>query len=461
MPEEIDTKSFFDAVPSTYGGAAVLDAPDPKPKVEEKPNPEPAPVAPVTEKKPVAPEEKSAGLDDLLSKDGGDGQPKKTAAQYAEERRQAKAKQREAIEKFPTIEEENKRLKADYDAAQARLQELEALSSQERKDQMISQEDVETLRARAETAEKRYIAAHGPDFDPYQDAEVVRHAKEVEDALRANLPKFSMRRNGERARLNIDVIRKQSPERKAAMDQAVAQYAIASENADEAGLDKAVVLMGTALGDIDIDDDEVRSAVETALSAAAEPFAKGITRFRHVQENAVTFARERRAQAAKAAEERLLQPLRLDSEAIAATLEKDPSHPWANFGALVDEMPDEFRSSIEASLRQDSTVLGALRFTPPPLAANATAQEIADHEAFSQAADARIAEAARYIAVGRVMIQGGLLAHLRAQVAGVQERLESESESTAIPRRGSAGGETPKGAGGAWDAIPSNYRRGG
>lgn len=460
MPEEIDTKSFFESVPSTYGGAAVLEAPEPKPKVEEKPNPTPAPVAPVTEKKPEPTEEKGGGLDDLLSKEGGDGQPKKTAAQYAEERRQAKAKQREAVEKLPTVEEENRRLKAEYEAAQARLQELEALSSQERQEQSIVSEDVETLRARAEAAEKRYIAAHGPDFDPYQDPEVVRHAKEVEDALRVNLPKFSVKRNGERARLNIDLIRKQSPERKAAMDQAVAQYAIASENADESGLDKAVILMGTALGDIDIDDDEVRSAVETALSAAAEPFAKGITRFRHVQENAVDFARQRRAQAAKVAEDRLLQPLRLDPEAINATLQKDPSHPWANFGALVEEMPDDFRTKIESSLRQDSSILGALRFTPPPLAPNATAQEIADHEAFSQAADARIAETARYIAVGRAMIEGGLLAHLRAQVAGVQERLESESESTAIPRRG-GGGEPASKSAGAWDQIPSSYRRGG
>lgn len=459
MSEEIDTKSFFESVPSNYGGAAVIETPEPKPKVEEKPNPTPAPVAPVTEKKPDAPEEKTPGIDELLSKDGGDGQPKKTAAQYAEERRQAKAKQREAVEKLPTLEEENRQLKAEREAAQARLQELEALSSQERQEQMVSREDVETLRTRAETAEKRYIAAHGPDFDPYQDPEVVRHAKEVEDSLRANLPKFAMKTDGQQVRINLDVIRKQSPERKAAMDQAVAQYAVASDQGDEAGLDKAVSLMGVALGGLDIEDVDVRTSLETALAAASEPFAKGITRFRHVQENAVDFARQRRAQAAKVAEDRLFKPLRLDPEAIAATLESNPSHPWANFGALVEEMPEQFRAQIETSLRQDSSILGALRFTPPPLAPNATAQEIADHEAFSRAADARVAEIAQEITVGRAMIKGGLLAHLRAQVAGVQERLESESESTAIPRRGGGGEPVAKG-GGAWDAIPSNYRRG-
>lgn len=460
MPEEIDAKSFFDSVPSSYGGAAVLEAPDPKPKVEEKPNPTPAPVAPTTEKKPDAPEEKSAGIDDLLPKEGGDGQPKKTAAQYAEERRAAKLKQREAVEKLPTLEEENRQLKAEREAAQARLQELEALSSQERQEKTLATEDVETLRVRAEAAEKRYIAAHGPDFDPYQDPEVVRHAKEVEDSLRANLPKFAMKSDGTQARINLDVIRKQSPERKAAMDQAVAQYAVATEQGDEAGLDKAVSLMGVALGGLDIEDVDVRTSLETALAAASEPFAKGITRFRHVQENAVEFSRQRRAQSAKVAEERLLQPLRLDPEAIATTLESNPSHPWANFGALVEEMPDEFRTKIETSLRQDSSILGALRFTPPPLAPNATAQEIADHEAITQAADGRIAEAARYIAVGRAMIEGGLLAHLRAQVAGVQERLESESESTAIPRRGGGGEPASKNAGSGWDQISTSYRRG-
>lgn len=461
MPEETDAKSFFENVPSTYGAtsSAVMDAPEPKPKVEEKPV-TPAPVTPApVEKKPEPAAEKSAGFDDLLSKEG-DGQPKKTPAQYAEERRQAKAQKREAIEKAPVLEEENRKLKADYEAAQARLQELEALSSKERQEQSITNEDVETLRTRAEMAEKRYIAAHGPDFDPHQDQEVLRHAKEVEDALRVNLPKFALKTDGSRTRVNIDLLRKQSPERKAAIDQAVAQYAIASEAADEAGLDKAVTLMGTALGGIDIEDDDTRTAIETALHAAADPFAKGMSRFRYVQENAVNFARERRAEAARVAETRLLAPLRLDPEAIAARLEEDPSHAWANFGALVAEMPDDFRSSVEHALKQDSAILGALRFTPPPLAPNSTAQEIADHEAIVRAADAKIAETARYIAVGRAMIDGGVLAHLRAQVAEVQERLESESESTSIPRRGSSGSEeTPKGAAGIWGQISSNYQR--
>lgn len=456
MPEDTDAKMFFESVSSEYGGTAVLDAPDPKPKVEEKPDPTPAPVT--VEKKSEAPEQKSAGFDDLLKTDGT---PKKTAAQYAEERRRAKAEKKEILEKFPTIEEENRRLKEENEAAQARLRELEEMTSKERQEQGFTKEDVETLRARAEAAEKRYIAANGPDLNPYEDAEVLQYAKSVEDALRANLPKVALKTDGTTGRINIDLLRKQSPERKAAMDQAVAQYAVAIEQGDEAGLDKAVILMGTALGGIDIEDTDIRASVENALSAAAEPFAKGLARFKHVQENAVDFARQRRAEAAKATEDRLLQPLRLDPEAIAETLEKDPSHPWANFGALVDEMPDDFRSSVENSLRQDAVILGALRFSPPPLPQNATAQEIAEHESTVRAAEAKIAETARYLAVGRAMIEGGLLAHLRAEVAGVRDRLEQESESTSIPRRGSNSSDEPaKGAAGIWSQIPSSYHRG-
>lgn len=460
MSEETDAKSFFENVPSTYGAtsAAVMDAPEPKPKVEENPV-TPAPVAPApTDKKPDPAESKGAGFDDLLSKEG-DGQPKKTPAQYAEERRRAKAERNAAVEKAPVLEEENRKLKADYEAAQARLRELEALSSKERQEQSITNEDVETLRTRAEMAEKRYIAAHGPDFDPLQDEEVIRQTRLVEDALKANLPKFSVKADGTNARINLDLLRRE-PERKNAMDTAVAQYAMALNAGDDQGLDKAVMLMGTALGGLDLEENDVRIQIETALSAAAEPFVKGMQRFKHVQENAVNFARQRRAEQIQQTEERLLQPLRFDPAAVDSMLEKEPAHPWANFGKLVNELPDDVREKIEADLSQDALVLGAMRYSPPPLAPNATAQEIAEHEAIVRASNERVTRAAHYLTAGRLIMDGGVLAHLRAQVVEMQERLEELGASATVPRPGGGGGETPKTkSAGAWDAISSSYRK--
>lgn len=463
MPDPIDPKSFFDSVPGNYEPSVqTLEPPAPaKSAAEVKPDPEPPATPAADPKKPST--ETTGDLEDLLGDDPKPGgtEKQKTPADFARERREAKEKKREILEKAPLLEEENRKLKADYEAAKARLDELESLTAKERTEQAVSNEDIETLRARAEAAERRYIQANGPDFDPYQDAEVLRHAGAVEDALRANLPKFALKGDGTRARVNIDLIRKNSPERKAAMDQAVAQYAMASEAADEAGMDKAVILMGTALGGIDIEDEEIRSSVETALAAATEPFAKGIARFRHVKENAVQFARERRAEQARVAESRLLAPFRLAPEAVEETLAKNPSHPWANFGALIQEMPEEFRGQVEESLRRDSSILGALRFTPPPLAPNASAEEIANHEAIVQAADKTLSETARYIAVGRAMIEGGLLVHLRSAVLEAKERLETESESQSIPRRGvtpAGDGKTEKSS--MWEAIPSSYGRG-
>lgn len=449
MPDESDTRiDFFSSIPDEYGGTAVMDAPATPTKQE------PAPVVTDEPKElEIKKPNPAASPDDLLApkKEGGEKSP----AQYAKERREAKEQKRELIAKAPVLEEENARLKSDYEAAQARLAELEARNIES----VVPKEEAETLRARAEAAEKRYIASNGPSFDPYQDEEVVRHARAVEDALKANLPKFTRKADGSSARINLDVLRK-TPERKQAMDQAVAHYAHALNTGDDAGLDKAVMLMNTALGGLDIEDDDVRTHVETALSAAAEPFTKGLDRFKHVQENAVGYATQRRAEQIRVTESRLLQPLQFDPTAVDEALESDPSHPWANFGKLINEMPDEFRKEITDELRQDALVVGAMRYTPPPLPSNATAQQIAEHEAIVRSSEERAGRAAQYLAVGRAMIDGGVLAHLRSQVAEMQERLNETAGSTAVPRSsGGSGGATEQkpNNGGVWDSISSNY----
>jgi hypothetical protein len=454
MSEETNALDFFSAIPSDYGGTATMEPPareSLKPPASEPLKADSS----MTDAPKATP---GTSPEDLLApvKEGAE----KPAKQYAQERREAKERKRELLEKAPVLEEENAKLKADYEAAQRRLQELEVLTGKEREDQAITKEDIETLRTRAESAEKRYIAAHGPDFDPYQDEEVVRHARLVEDALKANLPKLSRKADGTSARINLEILRKE-PQRKNAMDTAVAQYAMALESGDERGLDKAVMLMSTALGGLDIEDDDVRVQVETALSSAAEPFVKGLQRFRHVQENSVSYSRQRRAEQIQATEARLLQPLRFDAEAVDAALEKEPGHPWANFGKLVNELPDEVRETVVKELRQDALVVGAMRYTPPPLPSTATAQELGEHEAIVRASEERAARAAQYLAVGRAMIDGGLLAHMRAQVAEMKERLEDEAGSTTLPRPNGGGGEK-KASGSAntiWDAIPSSYKK--
>lgn len=434
--------NIFSQIPDTYGGTAVAEPP-----VKAAPE-EAAPAA-----------EESTSTPDLLKPtQSEENKPvEKTPAQYAAERREAKAKRNELLEKAPVLEEENARLKAQFESSQKRLAELEAMTAAEREESAVTEDDIETLKSRVKIAEERYIAANAPSFDPYQDEEVKRYATAVDDALRANLPKFATTLDGQKTRINLDVIRKTQPERKAAMDQAVMQYAMAAESGDTAGLDKAVMLMGTALGNLDMDDDDVKVSLDAALSAAADPFYKGLHRFKHVQENAANIIQERRAEEIKQTEARLMAPLRLDPAMVDKVLEDDPSHAWGNFGKLLSDMPDDFRSKLEEEVRLDSSVLGSMKFMPPPLAPGANSDAIAKHEALVRSGQQRAIEAAQYLAVGRAMIDGGLLAHLRAKALEAQERMEEGAASTSIPNRGGKANNDTTKTNGVWDSIPSSY----
>lgn len=436
--------NIFSQIPDTYGGTAVMDPPV-KAAPEES----------------AAPTEESTSTPDLLkSTQADENKPvEKTPAQYAAERREAKAKRNELLEKAPVLEEENARLKAQFESSQKRLAELEEMTTAERNEAAVTEDDIETLKSRVKIAEDRYISANAPSFDPYQDEEVKRYATAVDDALRANLPKFAATLDGQKTRINLDVIRKTQPERKAAMDQAVMQYAMAAESGDTAGLDKAVMLMGTALGNLDMYDDDVKVSLDAALSAAADPFYKGMHRFKHVQENAVNIIQERRAEEIKQTEARLMAPLRLDPAMVDKVLEEDPSHAWGNFGKLLADMPDDFRSKLEEEVRLDSSVLGSMKFMPPPLAPGANSEAIAKHEALVRSGQQRAVEAAQYLAVGRAMIDGGLLAHLRAKALEAQERMEEGAASTTIPNRGGKTSNDTTKTLGIWDNIPSNYGR--
>jgi hypothetical protein len=435
--------NIFSQIPDTYGGTAVMDPP-----VKAAPE---EPAAPAAEESTPAP-------DLLKPTQSEENKPvEKTPAQYAAERREAKAKRNELLEKAPVLEEENARLKAQFESSQKRLAELEAMSTAERNEAAVTEDDIETLKSRVKIAEGRYISANAPSFDPYQDEEVKRYATAVDDALRANLPKFAATLDGQKTRINLDVIRKTQPERKAAMDQAVMQYAMAAESGDTAGLDKAVMLMGTALGNLDMDDDDVKVSLDAALSAAADPFYKGMHRFKHVQENAVNIIQERRAEEIKQTEARLMAPLRLDPAMVDKVLEEDPSHAWGNFGKLLADMPDDFRSKLEEEVRLDSSVLGSMKFMPPPLAPGANSDDIAKHEALVMSGQQRAVEAAQYLAVGRAMIDGGLLAHLRAKALEAQERMEEGAASTTIPNRGGKTSNESSKTNGMWDNVPSSY----
>lgn len=444
------TTSFFDQIPDTYGG-------DPVAVAEPPANPsKPSDESPEVEEKSSTP--------DLLAPKKGEGDdaeseaPKKTAAQYAAERREAKAKRNELLEKAPALEEENRALREKFEASQKKLADLESLASKDREEVATAAEDIETLKARVKTAEERYIASHAPKIDPHHDEEVQRHMSEIEGALRANLPRMANDAKGERVRLDINLARK-DPARRGAIDAAVKDYALAAASSDATAMDRAVIVLGSALGNLDLEDDGLRDSLDAALAAASEPFQKGVARFRYVQENAAAMAQQRRVHAIAETEARLMQPLRLDPKAIDDALEADPSHPWANFGKLISEMPDEFRAAVEEEVRRDAAVLGAMAFQPPPLASNATAADIERHEALTRASSARAIEAAQYLAVGRAVMDGGILAHLRAEVASAKSRLDEVGESLSIPNRGGSHKDDTKTTPGIWDAVPSNYGR--
>lgn len=449
------TPSFsFDDVPDGYGAAAAVAEPPAKPDAPE-------PTVGAGAEKPVT------QPDDLLTpraKEGegtpaasGDPKPEKTPAEYARERREAKQKRNEILEKAPKLEEENALLKT-------RIAELETLTKQGEKERGVVTEDIETLREqariadeRAKAAEKRYIASAAPQVNPYEDEEVQRHMSAVQTALRTNIPRFAMNREGAKVRIDLGLVQK-DPARKSAIDTAIKDYAIASEAADTQAMDRAVLVLGTALGNIDIEDDDIREQLDTALAAASEPFHAGLMRYKAVQENAVSIAAQRRAEQVRATEARLLAPLHLDPASVDATLEEDPGHPWANFAVLVREMPEEFRKEVEEETRRDALVLGALQFVPPPLAQNATQKEIDEHEALTRASNTRALEAARYVAVGRALLDGGILAHMRAEVIAAKQRLEETGESLTIPSRDSEGSKG-KEKSDPWGDVPDNYRR--
>jgi hypothetical protein len=445
-PEESTTGTIFDTIPDTYGGGtAVLE----RPPVKEAP------------KEPEKREAADPAADLLAAKPKVEGEEKKpvekTPAQFAKERREAKEQRRELLDKAPKLEEENRTLKEQFEQSQKRLAELEAMTSKERDEAAVTEDDIETWKTRAEAAEKRYIAANSPQFSPYEDEEVRRHAAAIDDALRTNLPRFAMDAHGKNIRLDLNLLRK-DPARKGAMDTAVKDYALASEAGDATGMDRAIVVLGTALGNLDLEDDAVKIALDSALSAASDPFYKGIARFKEVQTNAATIVQQRRAQQIRETEAKLLAPFRLDPKMVDEALEADPSHPWGNFGALLRDMPEEFRAMAEIEVQRDAAVLGAMTFNPPPLAPGATTEDIAKHEAIVRAGSARAVEAARYLAVGRVMLDGGVLAHLRAQAAEAKARLEEVGETLSIPNRGGAvTKKDEKGAGGIWDEVPSTY----
>lgn len=439
----------FDDIPDGYGaGAAVMEPP------VKKPDPEPPVVAdPPKVEKP----------DDLLAPRPKDGEgapvekPEKTPAQYAAERREAKAKRNELLEKAPKLEEENSTLRS-------RIAELEALTQKSEEERGAVTEDIETLREqariadeRAKAAEQRYIAAAAPQVNPYEDEEVQRHMSAVQTALTSNLPRLATNREGTKVRIDLNLVQK-DPARKGAIDTAIKDYTLASESGDTTAMDRAVVILGTALGNLDVEDDEVREKLDSALAAASQPFAAGLMRYKAVQENAVQIATQRRANQIRETEARLLAPLMLDSAAVDEALEKDPDHPWANFSVLFREMPEDFRKSVEAETRRDAMVLGALQFIPPPLPANATQKEIGEHETLVRASNARAMEAARYVAVGRAVLDGGILAHMRAETLAAKQRLEEIGESLTIP---SGGADSSKGKekSDPWGDVPDNYSR--
>ncbi len=443
--------SIFDQISSDYGGVATMEPPaereaaqatgDPKPETKSKAESNPAP-------------------DDLLApKEDGKKGDEKTPAQYAAERRERKERQRDLAGRAEEIERENLTLKQQYEEAQSKLKEFEELVGDKSRQTAAEEAEVSLLRERVKAAESRYVAAHAPQINPYDDDDVRRYATAVEDALQTNIPRFALDRKGAKQRIDMNVVRK-SPERKAAMDQAVREYAVASETGDAEAMDRAVLLLGSALGDIDTDDDDVREKLDTALSKASDPFFKGVKRFKEVTENAATLAQNRRVEHIRETEAKLLAPLRFEASRVEEMLEKDPGHAWANFGALVQAVPEEVRDAVEEEILKDASVLGAMRYEAPPLPRDATSEMIENHEAVVRANSARALQAAQYLAVGRMMIDGGLLAHLRAKATEAEKRAEEAAGSVAIPHRGGSSDKKPdKGPGGLWDSIPSTYPR--
>lgn len=389
------------------------------------------------------------GLSDLLAPKKDAGEPKKKPADYARERRESKRQKQELLQKAPLLEAENKTLKQQLDELRAKIDEREQSTA-------LESDEVKALRQQLDQERKRYVAAYAPIVDPNEDEDVKKYAELVEDSLKSHIPRFAHTRNGDKKRLDLNLIQAE-PERKVAVTHAIHQYAMGLQSANEADMNKAIELMGAALGDLDMDDDDLREKIDIALSKAAPNLIKWIQKFNEVKSRSYEIAVQRRAQQIAQAEEALIAPLLIDQEAADEVLEKQPEHPWANFGKVLEDVDDDLYGKIEDEVRRDAAVLGAMQFMPPPIPQNATPEQIAEHNQLVQAGQKRAMEAARYLAVGRMMIDGGLLAKLRSKFVEYEKRKEEIAGSVSVPSPGGGNGSRPSGGKGVWDEIPSNY----
>lgn len=435
-----ETENAFSVIPDGFGGLETAVAEPDKTEHEE--------IDPTEDSRRESSPVEST--DDLLQ--GGDRkerseegvekrQPEKTPAQYAEERRQAKAEKERILSEYPELVKKKEELERRFTESQSEIEQLRAITEEVEGKDLIEQDTLESLRKENEMLRHQYSDQFSPGIATNTDEEYLTHKAAETSSLKSNIPRWLPGADGSKRQVNFEAVMK-DPQRKGAVDAAVQTYAISAEENDSKGMSKAVTLLGSAIGGLDMDDEDTVQALDTALYAAAEPFAKAVRREQFLKERAYEIAEANRIQAIQQTAQTLKAPLHFDREALSKKLEEDPGHGWANFGVLINEMPEEFRDAVANQLERDAAVMGSLRFVPPPVPKGADAATIQKHQALIAASQKHVMSAAQYLAVGRAMIDGGMLAHLRAKVAEAEARFEEEAASRSIPSResGRSGG---------------------
>jgi hypothetical protein len=406
-----------------------------------------------TESKPTTP---VAEVDDTVSSEiptdifGSDPKPKKekkkTDAEYAEERRQAKIKKAEqelGVDQLRVQLEEQKSTLLNLETERERIQ-------RERTEYEEKWKVAESRLKEKETAlserEKTYYDDFKPQVDPSSDDELRKHQSGMLNAFTQLMPDRIQTANGQE-RFLADTFFK-SPEKEAHVDQVMGYFAQALNDGNHSLMDTAVNAMAQLMGaDVVLSNDPMERrllekndptflSIERAMKAARGPFIEKANRKQYLQAEAPKIVQEQLSGREEIIRQGLRKSVLLSPEDRSTVLRSNPVDSAGIVSALVEANP-HLTELIEHEVHRMAPAFARMGKIQVPMVDNSK-EGMDRHRNETVQYQKTIKDSMNAAILGKAA--GPIIAALMGQVTALQSRVKRESELT-NPGGGSVGKE--------------------
>lgn len=389
-------------------------------------------------------------------------EPKKSPAQFAEERRASKAKKTEQAVEAATSEWQQK-----YETEMTQRLELEkryqALESEKKRfEQELPQFQALAEQRATELEETRqsYFQSANAVASPLDDPDFVKAHQSLVGALKSNLPSILNTTEGSK-RVFFDQVAG-DPNKMGQIEQALAIFDGALDKGDELTIDRAISYVGMLLGaDVKLggNPEEERlldrtspeyQKINDALTAASPHIRTKNGRLQAIEQDRPMLVKRKLETKQTAIRGMLTDQIFMPDEQIKASLEADPTDGVAIISAMAARVP-AIKERLEAAVSGLSGAFASIQdgFILPPPNSNAPA-DIKAHQEQSRALHLQVARAMKHAAAFEAV--GPILAQVIAERDSALSRLDQHSRLT----NPGPNGERTGGGSDAKVAIPTD-----